>query len=616
MKAKKNRKWLGIALSFSLLTGTVSCFSTGNTSQAQEPPKKLIVYVAAQGESSDGNTKVELPKTAVQAEEGMTAKEVICQALDASQYKDNYVISENNQGGSLDAIGGLATPEDYSLHWTFNVNGTSSDLGIGSYQVQNQDKISLLYGASNAAKTECDCYVKKESDNPGEAAQAALLISAKEQRDLLAEKIYQINFKNGAYIPGIEDTDSLYSVFSLVQSGYHANAFYDNVAQRVCTQLAAMENLSAFYNETTGENMSQDSYENSKYGIINYTKIALFLSSVGKDITTAGNMDLTKKITSKALYEAANPTPISRDAMILLVMDASGAEWSTGEEYVTRAELIDAVLADVDTQLGTSIAWASYDSAAMIIQALAPYRTAPIPEIEQEKINNTTVNCGIVYPKTIVNTAIENVLAFLSEMQQSNGGYLGYGAVDDIWTLAQVMTTLGVMNINPVTDTSFIRNGKTVIDASSAYVNTAKKTVSDSLVGGENAYQPEQLLRGLTSCVNVMTNTASIYDTTQPLYTATDRQPEVTLTKPSIKKLSTSGKKLTIKFNTVKNAKKYTVEIATDKAFKKNVQKKTVTTTTTTFKKLKSGKKYFVRVRAAKGNVKSPWSAVKSKQIK
>lgn len=681
MKTKTNRKWLGIALSFALITGSVPGFGTGNTSHAQEPEKKLIVYVAAQGESADGQTKVELPKTALQVEEGKTAKEVIRQALDTSGYKENYVITENDWGGSLDAIGGLTTPEDYSLYWTFNVNGISSDLGIGSYQVKNQDKISLIYGAFGSAKTECDCYIKNESDKPDEAAQTALLISAKAQRDLLAEKIYQTNLGNGTYIPGIEDTDSLYSVFSLVQSGFRADAFYDKVVQRVCAQLEAMEKLPEFYNEATGENISLNNYEANKYGIINYTKIALLLSSLGKDITTAGGMNLTKKITSKALYDAANPTTLSRDSLILFAMDASGAEWPTGEEYVTRAELINAILADVDNQLGTSITWGSYDSAAMVIQALAPYRTIQVQDVKQETVKST----------------IENVLAFLSEMQQNNGGYLGYGNTDNVWTLAQVMTTLGVMGINPITDSAFIRNRQTVIDASSAYINTTEKTVSDSLIGGENAYQPEQLLRGLTSCINAMTKASSIYDTTKPLYTTTNTQPKLlpeaavssipsqkytgeeikpaitltsagvtlkdgedytviyqnninpgraeviltgkgewilslktsfeitstkapkpqkaTLSQPTIKKLNISGKKLTVTFSKVKNAKKYTVEIATDKAFKKNLQKKTITATQTTFKKLKVGKKYFVRVQAANGKAKSGWSKIKNRKL-
>lgn len=76
------------------------------------------------------------------------------------------------------------------------------------------------------------------------------------------------------------------------------------------------------------------------------------------------------------------------------------------------------------------------------------------------------------------------------------------------------------------------------------------------------------------------------------------------------------GKKLTVKWARDKMASGYQVQIGTDKKFKKNVKSKNLAKTSYTFKKLKTGKKYYVRMRAYKKSGKEtlygPWSKTKS----
>ena len=84
-----------------------------------------------------------------------------------------------------------------------------------------------------------------------------------------------------------------------------------------------------------------------------------------------------------------------------------------------------------------------------------------------------------------------------------------------------------------------------------------------------------------------------------------------------IKKVKAGKKTLTVQFAKVKNAKKYVVEVSTNKKFKKNVSKKTVKKgTKAVFKKLRSKKTYYVRVYALNGKNKSAYSKVKSKKVK
>ncbi len=87
--------------------------------------------------------------------------------------------------------------------------------------------------------------------------------------------------------------------------------------------------------------------------------------------------------------------------------------------------------------------------------------------------------------------------------------------------------------------------------------------------------------------------------------------------KPSVKSTKTvKGKKLTVKWSKDKTASGYQVQISTDKKFKKNVKAKKLAKTSYTFKKLKKGKKYYVRLRSYKKSGKETlygtWSKVKT----
>ena len=93
--------------------------------------------------------------------------------------------------------------------------------------------------------------------------------------------------------------------------------------------------------------------------------------------------------------------------------------------------------------------------------------------------------------------------------------------------------------------------------------------------------------------------------------------------KTKISKVNGAKKKITVKWKKISKATGYQVQVATDKKFKKN--KKTVTisknkTLSTTIKKLKSKKKYYVRVRTYRKvggkKVYSKWSSVKNIKTK
>lgn len=86
--------------------------------------------------------------------------------------------------------------------------------------------------------------------------------------------------------------------------------------------------------------------------------------------------------------------------------------------------------------------------------------------------------------------------------------------------------------------------------------------------------------------------------------------------KASVKSAQTGkGRKLTVKWGKDKRASGYQVQVSTDKKFKKNMKSKKLSKTSYTFTKLKTGKKYYVRMRSykkyGKETLYGTWSKVK-----
>ena len=119
-----------------------------------------------------------------------------------------------------------------------------------------------------------------------------------------------------------------------------------------------------------------------------------------------------------------------------------------GVNQTTREKLIDEIL----KAQGEDGGWtfdigntSDADMTGMALQALAPYK-------DSEKVK----------------PAIEKALAFLSESQKDNGGYVSYGA-EDSESCSQVIAGLTMLDIDVLSDSRFIKNGNTVYDALMRY---------------------------------------------------------------------------------------------------------------------------------------------------
>lgn len=599
----RNKKAISIALS--AVMAFTTAFGMTTVKANAEEKEKIVVYVAAEGKNASGSA-VEMGKTAVQLDEGAVAEDAIKAALDKSAYKDNYKISTSAWGDSLDSISDLNmynVGNDW-YYWGFYVNGQYANLGISSQKVNDNDKISLIYSYDNY-NTSAACFNDDTSKNP--EGFSAYSEKAKKAQDVLAQKIYDTTFKGGKYVPGVENSSGLYTVFSLARAGFKADKFYDSVYAKVKAQLGAIKTSTGkFYDDTNKKYVSQESILKDGAASQTYAKIALCVTALGKDASNVNGFNLIEKLADKSVYEASSI--YSRETTILMAIDSKNYELPTGDNYLTRAELVNKTAADTDNQIATSIDWNSIDSAVMQIQPLCAYQTKDVDGVD----------------KSAVKKACDKVLNFMYNKQGADGTYGDSYSASNVWTTAQVMITAGLFGIDAATEengTDFIKNGVTLYDDALAFVDTDNNTVDKSLM----AFQPEQLLRGFNAAIRASEKTELMLPVETAEYTASDdatytlpteKVTPVKLAKAKITKLTAGKKQLTVKFAKVKLAKSYKVQVSTDKKFKKNVTTKTTKKTSLTIKKLKSNKKYYVRVQAVSGKNTGAYSAVKNVKVK
>ena len=599
----RNKKAIRIALS--AVMAFTTAFGMTTVKANAEEKEKIVVYVAAEGKNASGSA-VEMGKTAVQLDEGAVAEDAIKAALDKSAYKDNYKISTSAWGDSLDSISDLNmynVGNDW-YYWSFCVNGQYANLGISSQKVNDNDKISLIYSYDNY-NTSAACFNDDTSKNP--EGFSAYSEKAKKAQDVLAQKIYDTTFKGGEYVPGVEDSSGLYTVFSLARAGFKADKFYDSVYAKVKAQLGAIKTSTGkFYDDTNKKYVSQESILKDGAASQTYAKIALCVTALGKDASNVNGFNLIEKLADKSVYEASSI--YSRETTILMAIDSKNYELPTGDNYFTRAELVNKTVADTDNQIATSIDWNSIDSAVMQIQPLCAYQTKDVDGVD----------------KSAVKKACDKVLNFMYNKQGADGTYGDSYSASNVWTTAQVMITAGLFGIDAATEengTDFIKNGVTLYDDALAFVDTDNNTVDEKLM----SFQPEQLLRGFNAAIRASEKTELMLPVETAEYTASDdatytlpteKVTPVKLAKAKITKLTAGKKQLTVKFAKVKFAKSYKVQVSTDKKFKKNVTTKTTKKTSLTIKKLKSNKKYYVRVQAVSGKNTGAYSAVKNVKVK
>ncbi len=478
------KKWMSSLLAAALAFTTV--FSTGSAVKADgnnTSADKITVFVAAEGKDAAGN-EVNTGKLPVQVEEGSTADVAIKEAVTSANL--DYV---ENEYGIITQVGKVVMPADYAQYWGFYVNGQMSGTLANGTKLQDNDKISLVFiDMMDMTTTGAAIYADNPAKNPDSETATKLLTNAKAQQDVLADAIYQQMFGDGT-VYGIEQPNALYAAFSLIRAGYKADDYFNKMYKKAASQLQELKDKGTVTDN--GEEKDFDTLVGG-YSEFAYAKIVLFMTAMGKDATDIRGFNLIEAMAKKSNY--ANTVADMLDATMLLAFDSGNYQLPTGDDYITRAQLVKNVTGQVGTaiaKVATASTWSTVDDVAMPLQALYPYISGDD--------NAATAK------------AVAKGTHFMESLQNQKGAYAAWGSDNNAWSLAQVMTAMGQLRINPCDESDgsdFIKEGKTVLDAASAFVNVDEKTVDESLMG----YQPEQLLRGLNAVIRVMEKAASIYD--------------------------------------------------------------------------------------------------------
>lgn len=490
------KKWMSSLLAAALAFTTV--FGAGVTVKAADETDadqtgKITVYVAAEGEDDKGHT-VDTGKIAVQVDKGTKGDVAVEQALQKAGYTD-YLIEDTGYGANLNKIGDIANAADWSKYWGFYINGAYAPASLGNTTLQDNDKISYLYTYYGDTAVQAKVFDDDASLNPDSDKTASLLANAKAQQEVLADTIFKKVFGDGQTVYGIETPDALYVAFSLLRADYKSD-YFDKMYANVESQLKSLADTGSV---TVEGEAKDEAVIAGKYPEFTYAKIVLFVTAMGKDARNVGGYNLIEKMAQKSTYEASSEAYML-DSTMLLALDSGNYFPPAGDDYITKDDLVNNIAAKMDDSIAQALQWNSVDSVAMALQPLYKYAT---DDILPEDASSDRAAVQEAYAKGI---------HFLESTQNADGSWSGYGTeTNNVWTLAQIMTAMGQLRINPCSETDgtdFIKNGVTVLDDAAVFVDVENKKVDDDLM----SYQPEQLLRGLTAVIRAMEGKDSLYD--------------------------------------------------------------------------------------------------------
>ncbi len=225
-----------------------------------------------------------------------------------------------------------------------------------------------------------------------------------------------------------------------------------------------------------------------------YARTILALTAIGKDPADVGGYDLLAGLADMddVTYQGINGAIFALLALDSGKYDVPAA--AEGGTQVTRDGLVAYILAQQLSDGGWALSGTSADPdvTAMALQALAPYRTGD----------------------ETVDAAVDKGVQLLSDMQLSDGGYSSWGTLNSE-SCAQVLIALAALGIDPVSDSRFVKNGLTVLDALLAYAVSGgfRHTVD----GEADAIATEQALCALTAYARLLDGKTALYDMTDVL---------------------------------------------------------------------------------------------------
>ena len=270
-----------------------------------------------------------------------------------------------------------------------------------------------------------------------------------------------------------------WTVLCLARGGYFAkdNAYFTDYYNRI---VATVNETAASVN-MNGALHKNKSTENSR--------LIVALSAIGKDATAVGDWNLVEAYSANG-FTWIKKQGINGTIWALIALDSNNYVTS---DATIRQQCVDAILAAQHDDGGWSLmankAYASDpDVTGMALQALYPYRDQPV-----------------------VAEACEKAFTCLSEMQHENGTFASSGS-ECSESCAWVIVACTTWGINPDTDSRFIKNGKSVVDALLTHYLEESDTFEHIVGAGSNGMATDQSCYALVAYDRLLNEQPALFD--------------------------------------------------------------------------------------------------------
>lgn len=277
------------------------------------------------------------------------------------------------------------------------------------------------------------------------------------------------------YTPTVSSINGEWQILGLVRSG-------QAVDESVYTKYLA--------------NVTQTLIDNNgvlhKKKYTDYSRVILALTSLGCDVTNVAGYNLLEPLSD---YDQTVWQGVNGAIWALIAVDSHGYEFPTaaaGKTQNSRSKLIQNILDQEVSGGGWDLSGKSADPdvTAMALQALAPYYST---DAEVKK-------------------AVDRGISKLSAIQKKNGSYATYGS-ETSESCSQVIVALTALGIDPNTDSRFVKNGKSVVDALLTYANK-DGSFKHVLSGSADQMATEQAYYALTAYERFTGGKTRLYDMT------------------------------------------------------------------------------------------------------
>ena len=406
------------------------------------------------------------------------------------------------------------------IRWHFTVYGYGADCGfpsnamaeyMGGILFTQEDKSDLLFTLA-AIK---DYYGNLDSDDVYETALAVAADPLASADDIAAEEAALAEYIEVTFLSaGEQETPREAQDVSAILNATMAKlattvtelAFGTSAGEWTVLSLARGEYFEKDNAYFTGYYNRIVEYVNQKATSVNLngalhkskstdnSRLILALSSIGKDSTAVGDWNL---ITPFNDFNWIKKQGINGPVFALIALDTNDYET---EDTTIRQQCIDfilnAQLSDGGWALSGSVA--DPDVTAMVLQSLAPYKS-----------------------QSAVATAAEKAFTCLSNIQNNDGGFASWGTVNSE-SCAQVIVACTAWGINPDTDSRFVKNNKSVVDAILSHYSESDAQFEHVIGSGTDNMATDQACYALVAYNRFMNNQTSLYDMSDVIFEEKD----------------------------------------------------------------------------------------------